>query len=309
MLGSTFGQRLVSAALIGWFAVISSLVLRVPAFAGCPVHYGCDAVVYANAARTLLAGGDPWAPGSTALVFAAPPLSALPYLPFIWLPDALIATAWVLIGIAASAYAVRRLRLPLWWLVFPPLVAGVSSGSTAPLVLALLVRGGVVADGFAVVTRVYAAVPLLVLGRWRGLVAAAAVGGATLPFLQWDRFVDQLPTIQATLSEQARGGLSAAVSPVLVVIAVAALLALGRRRAAWLAVPALWPDTQLYYASIAMPVLVDMPIVAFALATPLVPGLIAGGLAAQAVVDRLTWWRRHGRSSYSGSVSEARSGK
>jgi hypothetical protein len=38
-----------------------------------------------------------------------------------------------------------------------------------------------------------------------------------------------------------------------IVVAVLALAVIGRRRAAWLGVPGLWPATQWYYATLAVP--------------------------------------------------------
>lgn len=274
--------------MAAWFGTISAYYLiGPPIFRGDPPLLGWDAIAYTHAARALLEGGDPWATQALGIFFAAPPPSLLPYLPFIALPDAAVAAAWVSIGIVCSWYAVETLRLPRWWLLFPPVVLGTAAGSTAPLVLALLVRSGVVADAAAVVLRIYAALPLLLLGRWRALVAAAIAVAATAPFLGWPTFISELPAVQRALANQAGGGVSASVSPVLFAIAVVALVALGRRRAAWLIVPALWPQAQLYYASIALPVLGGMPLVALAIASPATPGLIAIGLAAHAVAERL----------------------
>ena len=280
-------RRVVEVGLAVWFATISAALAGGAVLEGRETRLGWDAIVYTDAARALLHGTDPWAVQVFGIRFAAPPPGLLPYLPFTWLPDVLVAGAWVILGAASSIYAVRRLGLAWWWLLFPPLVLGVLAGSTAPLVLALLVRGGAVADGIAVLSRVYAALPILALGRWRGMVIAAVAVLATLPFLQWAQFIDAWPSISSTLAIQARGGLSATVAPLLVVVAGVALILLGRRRAAWLIVPALWPDTQLYYASIALPVLGEMPIVALALASPASPGLIAIGIAAQAIGERI----------------------
>ena len=47
--------------------------------------------------------------------------------------------------------------------------------------------------------------------------------------------------------------MSALAIPVLIPVAVIALVLMGRRRAAWWVVPVLWPSTQWYYTSLAMP--------------------------------------------------------
>lgn len=291
-------RRLAPWALAAWFLVISATFILGPALRGNALWFGWDAVVYTHAARDLVAGGNPWMTEVFGIFFAAPPTGLLPFLPFIVMPDALVAGIWVAIAFASSIYSVRRLRLAWWWLLFPPLVIGISAGSSAPFVLALLVRAGaadglredvasLAANGAAVLLRPYTALPTLLLGRWRALAVAAAAVVLTAPFLGWGAFLADLPAISRALANQAGGGVSATVAPWLFVIAAIGLVALGRRRAAWLVVPALWPDAQLYYASIALPVLAEMPIVALAIASPATPGLIAIGIAAQAVLERV----------------------
>jgi MYXO-CTERM domain-containing protein len=281
-------RSLVDAILAGWFVVVSATLVLGPLTKGEALRWGWDAVVYVRAGQALLNGGNPWLVSEFGIGFAAPPPSLLPYLPFVWLPDTAVAAAWVAIAAGSAVYAVRRLSLPWWWLAFPPVVFGVLAGSSAPLVLALLVRGGVIADAAAVVARVYAALPLVLLARWRGLVAAGVVVVATAPFVDWPGFAAEWSTVVGRFVTQTSGGASSAISPPLFALAALALLLLGRRRAAWLIVPALWPYTQLYYASIALPVLAEMPLVALAIASPATPGLIAVGLAAQVVLERVT---------------------
>jgi hypothetical protein len=322
-------HRGTSWLLAGWFAVISAAFVFGPAVLGNPLWFGWDAVVYTHAAQALISGGNPWATEAFGIHFAAPPTGLLPFLPFVVLPDSLVAAAWIAIGLGSSVYAVRRLSLPLWWLLFPPLVMGIAAGSSAPLVLALIVKAGFAdrlfrvvreepataedsteaepfrviatdadrgpwnlreagAAAAAILIRPYAALPALLLRRWRALIVAAVATVATAPFLAWPAFFDNLPAIQRALSNQANGGLSAAFSPYLILLAVVGLFALGRRRAAWLIVPALWPASQLYYASLALPVLAEMPIVALAIASPAAPGLIAFGIYAQAALERIS---------------------
>jgi Glycosyltransferase family 87 len=60
--------------------------------------------VYVSAARTLLQGGDIYAPGS---VYSYPPFPALLAIPFVPLPDALTRLAWYLINMAAVVYLAR----------------------------------------------------------------------------------------------------------------------------------------------------------------------------------------------------------
>lgn len=273
--------------LIVWFTVMSVYRVIGPAIVG-PVDFGFDAIAYTRAARALLDGGDPWSVGIPGGTYAAPPPSLLPFLPFAYLPELLTQAAWVGLNVLAALYLIRALRLKPWWLLFPPLVLAIVGGGSALPLVALLVRGGVLAEAGAVVGRVYSAVPLVLLGRWRSLLAAAAVVVVTAPFLGWDRYLGELSRILATLQLQSGGGNSALAVPLLIPVAVAGLVLVGRRKAAWLAVPALWPNAQEYYAVIALPVAASVPFATLAMATPLTPGIIAVGVFVQGVWDR---WR------------------
>ena len=68
-------------------------------------------------------------------------------------------------------------------------------------------------------------------------------------------------------------------------IAAVALVLVGRERAAWMISPALWPSTQWYYDSLAVPAL--LPVSAAVLAIPL-PGLIVVALVVMVVESRRT---------------------
>ena len=247
---------------------------------------GWDAIIYVHAVRALLSGGDAWGPTGAAALFAGPPTSLLPFFPFVWLPDPIVAGGGAAVAAACGVYTLRKLNLPMWWFLFPPVLLATLAGSSALPVTALLVRGGPLADGIAVALRPYAAVPLALLGRWRGLVVAAVIIVVTAPFLDWPRFLGKLDFIRALLDDQTHGGKSAAAIPLLFPIALVCLVLLGRRRAAWVAVPALWPYAQPYYAVIALPVVRQVPLVALALAVDF-PGAVVAGLVAQVIVERL----------------------
>jgi hypothetical protein len=255
----------------------------VPAAIG-GLPYGWDAVVYTQGARALLEGGDPWLTRGYAIdLGGAPPPTLLVYLPFAFLPDNVVSIAWIAIGAGSAIYSIRRLGLPIWWLLFPPLSLGIAAGTSAPLVLALLVRGGVIADAAAVLIRVYAAIPLVLLGRWRSVAWAIVAIVLTAPFVAWFTYIADREHIAEVYARQIPGGYAA--STVLIPLAILGLIALGRRRAAWLIVPALWPHSQPYYATIAMPIIAEVPLVALSLALP-VPGLVAFGLVGEAIT---TW--------------------
>ena len=272
--------------LVVWFTVMSSWRIIGPAIVG-PVDFGWDAVVYAHAARALLEGGNPWTSGVPDITYAAPPPSLLPFLPFAYMPDLAVQAIWVGLSIVSAVYIFWRLKLAWWWFLFPPLLLAIAAGSSALPVVALMVRGGAAAEAAAVVGRIYSAVPLVVLGRVRPLLLAAVALIVTAPFLAWDQYIRDLPRISALLLEQSGGGNSALATPLLIPLAVIGLILVGRRKAAWLAVPALWPNAQEYYAVLALPIAAQVPIATLAMATPLTPGIIAVGLFVQGVWDRL----------------------
>jgi len=278
--------RMYELVLIAWFTTLTMKVLVYPQII-IPAHpIGVDAVVYTHAARALLAGGDPWFQSFSDIFYAAPPPSLLPFLPLVWLPDEAIAWLGASVALLCGIYALRRLRMPLWWLLFPPVAIAIYTGGTALPVLALLIRGGAVADGLAVVGRVYAALPLVALGRWRGLVIAAVLLLVSAPFVGWPIYLGELAHVREIFAVQAGDGVSWTAVPILLPWVLLMLVLIGRRRAAWLLVPMLWPSAQHYYLSIALPVLAEMPLVAAGFAPY---SALAGvlGLTAHVAVERL----------------------
>jgi hypothetical protein len=158
-------------------------------------------------------------------------------------------------------------------------IAGNIHALVVPLIL---VRGG----WFALLAKVYAAVPLAILGRWRSLVIAAVVLVVTAPLLPWPQFIADYGLISERLQEQTKLavpiGLLLLVSPLVLM----ALVVVGRERAAWLAVSAMWPAQQFYYGSIVMPA--RSKIAAAIVALP-VPG---NGLLALFVLALVTRFAR-----------------
>ena len=268
--------------LPAWFATISAIRLSVLVSLSGP---GYDGMLYRDATVRWLAGGDPWSATTGYALFGAPPPTLIAMLPFALLPEALARIALVGLGVAASVWLIRRLRLPLWWLAFPPLVDGMYIANPHVFVVPLLVAG---AAPLAIFVKVYAgAVPALLL-RWRALLVTAILVIATVPFLPWASFIQRWPQVSAALASQSGGGgLSALATPRLLPIAIAAALYLGRTRLAWWAVPAFWPYTQWYYSSMILPV--ATPLAAAALAVP-VQGATTVGIVLAAV--ELAWLRR-----------------
>ena len=110
-----------------WFAVIDAQMI------GISTPPGSDAVIYARGARSFLDGGNPWDASLTvsgnAFHFAGLPPTVLAFVPFARLPEGLVAVAWVAHALVMRILILRRLRLPIWYGLFPPLVLGVYSGN------------------------------------------------------------------------------------------------------------------------------------------------------------------------------------
>ena len=271
-------ERLANIGLATWFVTLSLMRLTVlwP-------DRGADVRLYLRGTAEWLRGGDPWSVHFGTFHFAAAPPSLLPMAPFALLPEDLAIALLTVLGIVASFWMLRRLSLPWWWITFPPLVDNLWNGNPQIFLVPLLLGP---AAWLAPIVKAYAVVPLLVQWRVRTLAVTAVIGLVTLPILPWGTFVDHLSTTTAFLSEQSQGGMSAWVFPILVPFTVIALIGMGRQRASWWAVPALWPSTQWYYSLMAMPALT--PLTAAVLAAP-----VQGGPAVAAIVAALeVWYRR-----------------
>ena len=163
-----------------WFAIETFLGAR-PGVDGHPLHLLRRSAVRA-ATRAWLSGGDPWQVQLAGNYFAAPPPTLLPLVPFALLPPELGYLALALVVAIGAVASVWILRLPWWWLLFPPLVQSVISGNVQSLLVPLILVG---AGPVAALLKVYAAVPLVILGRWRALIVLAGVLLITAPILPW----------------------------------------------------------------------------------------------------------------------------
>lgn len=242
-----------------------------------------DIAVYREAAQSVLAGGNPWDASVDGLGFAGPPPTLVPYLPLalLPLPIAIVGVTGVLIG--AAWWTVRRLELPLWWMLFPPIFECLVVGNPDILVLALLLVQGPGA-GLAAVLKIYGLVPLVLQRRWPAAILALGISSLTIPL--WSTFAASLPTVLATLDSQSTG--FSAWGTWFMVPTLIALWVLRTRGASWLVVPALWPNTQTHYGAMSLPVVRHYPIAAaiIGLASPLAPPL------AVVVVALQSEWRR-----------------
>src|SRR5450830_1845858 len=155
-------------------------------FTDCPAHLdtvGIDGRLYYRAAATFVAGGDPWTaasaqtltntwPPSSALVhflFTGPPPTVLAFVPFVWIPEDAFVVGWLGLSVAAAVYTTRRLHLPLWWILFPPLVSGLVVGNPQIVCLALLLSGSTWLQSLAAPMKAYAVIPMVGERQWRAL--------------------------------------------------------------------------------------------------------------------------------------------
>jgi hypothetical protein len=232
-----------------WFAAVTAARLSLVDFSQEDFFF-LDGTLYLEATRVWLAGGDPFMVEIHQLILAAPPPTLLPLVPLAVLPPSL-GLAILILSLAASAVlTVRLLRLPWWWLAFPPLVECVITGNVHGLLLPLMLTGR---GWLAIILKMYAAIPLAMLGQWRQLFLAALAILVTIPILPWGPYISRYADISATYAETSRAGLPLDVLVAFAPIALVSFLVIGRERAAWMAVPALWPSPQPYYLTLAMP--------------------------------------------------------
>ena len=277
-------RLLADVALATWFIALS--VMRLAHLATADPF--SNSTLYLRGTSAWLRGEDPWSVHMSTLYYAAAPPSLLPMVPFAILPESLGLAALFALSVAASFWTLRRLGLPWWWITWPPLVDNLWNGNPQLFLVPLLL--GPVA-WLAPIVKAYAIVPLVVQLRFRAVLITALIGIITIPLLPWGLFLSRLAETSTLLSEQSQGGMSAWFFPILVPFAAIALIAMGRERASWWAIPALWPSTQWYYSLMAMPAIT--PLTAAILAAP-----IQGGPAVAAIVAALElWWRaRRARS-------------
>ena len=265
---------------------------------------GQDAHIYYRGSAAWLAGQNPWTTGSVLngrlFTYSGLPPTAILLAPLTLLPEEAFVWLWLVLSFAAAIVVIRALRLPVIWVAYPPLLYGVLAANPHVVVLALLVVGGTWGGALASVIKVVAIPPLLGERRWRALLlAAAAIGGTVVLFSgTWSSFLHQAGTIQDSINAESGGGLSAWGKPYLFIptlISLGVLALLDPRAAGWLAVPALFPTTQYYYAMFALPI---DPFLAAAMAFPVawMPALATIGYTAV----RLVAWRRSGRARQPG---------
>ena len=267
--------RVGNIALATWFITLSLMRLTIlwP-------DRAADFRLYLAGTREWLAGGDPWSVHFGTFHFAAAPPSLLPIVPFALLPEQLAIALWTGLALVASFWMLRRLGLPWWWITFPPLVDNLWNGNPQLFLVPLLLLP---VAFLAPIVKAYAVVPLLIQLRVRMLALTVLIGLVTFPILPWADFFSHLSDTTGFLSEQSQGGMSAWIFPLLVPFVAVALVLMGREKASWWFVPALWPSTQWYYSLMAFPALT--PITAAILAAP-----VQGGPAIATIVAAAEVW-------------------
>jgi hypothetical protein len=246
---SPWVTKLVSRyALPLWFGVES--ILGIALALRDTTYTFFDARLYLAATRAWLDGGDPWQVHLAGNFYAAPPPSLLAMLPFVVLPPGLDVAAVALAVAVAAIATVRLLHLPWWWLLFPPLVQCVLSANIHGLLIPLMLVGG---GTFAATAKIYAVIPLVILRRWRSLAGLLILLVATAIILPWADYIREFGVITQRLNAQTKLAVPAVALLALSPAVAVALVVVGRERAAWLAVCALWPSQQFYYGTLAMP--------------------------------------------------------
>ena len=313
-------RRAASAALFAWFAYQAWLAVA-GLFNDWPFHLdtvGIDARLYYRAAATWLSGGDPWTafttsntwpPSSTFVhfLFTGPPPTVLAFVPFVWIPEDAFVVGWLGLSVAAAIYTTRRLGLPLWWMLFPPLVSGLVVGNPQIVCLALLLSSSTWLQSLAAPMKAYAVIPMIGERQWRALtvLAVGVMVSVVIFWPLWQTYAADYSKVQDWLVGFTGGGYSATRDPRLFVItaaAIGALLLIDRRAAWWLAVPALWPASQYFYATFAMPL--RSPWLAFVLAAAgsrdgsWVPWSIVAYVVCRMVDRFVRWWARRGSNPH-----------
>jgi hypothetical protein len=130
--------------------------------------------------------------------------------------------------------------------------------------LAFLVAGTTTSAVIAASLKLYGVLALLF--HPRRLLAAAGVLALTLPLLPWQLYLEHGLGADALISTGWNG--SAWRWPILIPPTLIALWVLRHHGAEWFIVPAIFPGTQFYYVSTAMPAVGRRTVVAALLAIP-----------------------------------------
>jgi hypothetical protein len=237
-----------------------------------------DATLYYRATEAWVAGGNPWAVQlPSGVPFAGPPTTLLLNLPLQPFGEWIARPFWAVAGLAGWLFAMRRLRLAPWWILFPPFVEGWLAGSPDPTLFGLVVAGG---GAIAALAKPYSIPTLIADGRWRVLAFAGVIGLITIPLLPWGLFFSQLDAVRDAFASYSRN-VSTWGDPVAMAVVAVALVSLGPVLGLRLLVPGLWPGAQLHYLVFSTQAGADSAFLAVALSAP--------GLAPLGIVLFAAW--------------------
>ena len=307
-------RRLWPVVLLFWFAW--QTYQRISFFTVRHFPLGIDARIYYRGVVAWLQGGNPWDAavmvGGNSYHYAGSPVTTVLLAPAGLLSEDAFAAVSLILTWIAAIWILRRVRLPIWWLLFPPISEALFSANPQLIVLALILADRSWLAAVATALKVYAFIPLAGEGRWRAIGVAVAFNAATIVIAPglWIRYINLFGTISSRLEYESIEGFSAFYFPVLLALTVVALamLALRDRRAAgWLAVPAIWPASQLHYSTMALPVM--SPLLAFFLAIPILrlpPEIIIVEVVRRLLAPSVTGYldRRRGESGSSQVVAD-----
>ncbi len=259
---------------------------------------GRDFRIYRDGAVALLNGGNPWAASDrwngTDWHFAALPPAAQLFVPFALIPEGAGMAAFVAVSAGVAWLALRRLGLPWWWLLFPPMTEGLFAANPQIVLFGLLIVGGPAARALATAMKVYAIVPVLARREWRAVAAIAALLGLSVVLGAglWATWISEFGAIATRVTQESHGGTSATLLldprifgnalprdglirwlPGILLYALVALLVLAAalrdvRAAGWVVVPLLWPAAEYHLATMAIPAARRLSIWVIAIATP-----------------------------------------
>jgi hypothetical protein len=259
---------------------------------------GIDARIYYRGVVAWLNGGNPWdaavTVGGSPYHYAGSPVTTVLLAPAALFSEDAFTAIWLGLTAIAIVWTLRRLHLPLWWLLFPPISEALFSGNPQLIVLALILSNSVWLAAIGTGLKVYAFVPLAGESRWRAIAVAVVLNAATIVIAPnlWSRYLGAFSAISTRLQFESLEGYSAFYFPALLVVTVAALVILAlrdRRTAGWLTVPAIWPASQLHYSTMVLPVMT--PLLAFFLAIPILrlpPEIIVVEIVRRLVAPSVT---------------------
>ena len=123
---STIRWPLVGTVLLAaWFVTLSVMRLGILV----TDEPFSDLRLYLRGTSAWLHGQDPWSVHIGTLYYAAAPPSLLAMAPFALLPEPLAIGILTVLAVAASIWTLRRLRLPWWWMAWPPLIDNLWNGN------------------------------------------------------------------------------------------------------------------------------------------------------------------------------------